>query len=292
MALLTSAEAAAYLRLKERKLYELVAEGAIPCTKVTGRWLFPKADLDRWVLSGLAQPAGLARAEPMPIVGGSHDPLLEWALRESGAGLAVLAEGSEAGLERFLKGEVSAAAIHLHGLNSSEDANVDALRTRVGLQDAVLIAFVRREQGLVLRPGNPLALRKIADLAAARVRVAQRPRGAGAQLLLLSLLGQSGVDPQQLGSGPVCPTGSDLAAAIRADRADCGIASRSAAAAAGLDFEPILWERFDLVMRQRDYFRPPLQKLLAFMRTPAFARRAEEMTGYDTTQAGEVRFVG
>ena len=45
--LLTTTEAADYLRIKERKLYELVADGAIPCTKVTGKWLFPRADLDR-----------------------------------------------------------------------------------------------------------------------------------------------------------------------------------------------------------------------------------------------------
>ncbi len=37
MELLTSGEAADYLRLKQRKLYELVATGAIPCTKVAGR---------------------------------------------------------------------------------------------------------------------------------------------------------------------------------------------------------------------------------------------------------------
>jgi excisionase family DNA binding protein len=46
MQLFTTAEAAAYLRLKERKIYEMVAEGTVPCTKVTGRWLFPKAELD------------------------------------------------------------------------------------------------------------------------------------------------------------------------------------------------------------------------------------------------------
>ena len=57
--LLTTAEAADYLRLKERKLYELVAEGAIPCTKVTGRWLFPKAELDQWLSSSLARPDGM-----------------------------------------------------------------------------------------------------------------------------------------------------------------------------------------------------------------------------------------
>ena len=58
--LLTTDEAATYLRLSERKLYELVAKGAVPCTKVTGRWLFPRAALDRWVTAGLIAPAALA----------------------------------------------------------------------------------------------------------------------------------------------------------------------------------------------------------------------------------------
>src|ERR1700761_2696629 len=96
--LLTTDEAATYLRLSERKLYELVANAAVPCSKVTGRWLFPKAALDRWVADGL--PAGVARPEPPPIIGGSQDPLLELALRQSGCGLAILNEGSQGGLRR------------------------------------------------------------------------------------------------------------------------------------------------------------------------------------------------
>jgi putative molybdopterin biosynthesis protein len=117
--LLTTDEAATYLRLSERKLYELVANGAVPCTKVTGKWLFPKAALDRWLAAGLLTPA-LAHAPAPPIVGGSHDPLLEWALRESGSGLASLPEGSEAGLRRLTRGEVMIAAIHLHGLECDD----------------------------------------------------------------------------------------------------------------------------------------------------------------------------
>ena len=62
---LNTDEAAAYLRLSERKLYELVAQGAVPCTKVTGRWLFPKAALDRWVAAGLGGP-NLARGPAPP----------------------------------------------------------------------------------------------------------------------------------------------------------------------------------------------------------------------------------
>src|SRR5215475_7903256 len=166
--LLTTDEAATYLRLSERKLYELVASGAVPCTKVTGRWLFPKAALDRWLAAELIVPARMHAPAP-PIVGGSHDPLLDWALRESGSGLAGLPESSEAGLRRLARGEVTAAAIHLHRLDGDDDAaNTQAVAGAAGLHDAVVIAFARREQGLVVAPGNPLRLADVAGIAGKR----------------------------------------------------------------------------------------------------------------------------
>ena len=291
MRLFTTAEAAEYLRLKERKLYELVAEQAIPCTKVTGKWLFPKAELDHWLASSLGRPKGLAEAAPMPIVGGSHDPLLEWALRESGSGLATLPEGSEAGLTRFEQGGIVAAAIHLHGLNGGGDPNAEALARSGSFHDAVLAAFGRREQGLLVAPGNPLKLGSVAEAVEKHARMALRPKGAGAQLLLLSLLHREGMTLEQISAvTPPCPTGPDVAQAIRAGRADCGIATRSVASTAGLDFVPLLWEQFDIAVRRPDYFRPPLQRFFAFLRTPDFRARADEMGGYDVNDAGVIRY--
>jgi excisionase family DNA binding protein len=292
MQFLTTAEAAQYLRLKERKLYELVANGALPCTKATGRWLFPKSELDRWLAAGLVRPEGMPPAEPMPIVGGSHDPLLEWALLESHSGLAMLPEGSGSGIERFAKGEIVAAAVHLHPLDGdASDANIEAVKERPGLHDAVLIAFGRREQGLVLAADNPLGIASLEDVIARRARMATRPNGAGAQLLLEAMLHRAAADAERLiRVDPPCPTGPDIAQAIQAARADCGIASRAVANGAGLAFVPLLWERFDILMRQRHYFRPPLQKLVVFLRSPALAARAAEMGGYEIGHAGDVRF--
>jgi len=291
--LLTTDEAATYLRLSERKLYELVAHGAVPATKVTGRWLFPRAALDRWVMAGLIASPALAHDAAPPIVGGSHDPLLEWALRESGCGLASLPEGSEAGLRRLTRGEVTIAAIHLHGLEGDdEQANLVAVADAPGLHDAIVIAFARREQGIVVAPGNPCGLSDVASIAAPGVRVAQRPAGAGAQLLLLALLARAGIAPDRLTLvKPVCPTGADIAQAVRAGRADCGIAPRAAARAAGLDFLVLTWERFDLVLRQRDYFRPGPQMLFEFARTIELRERAAELGGYDVGAVGAVRLV-
>jgi excisionase family DNA binding protein len=293
MQLFTTPEAASYLRLKERKIYEMVAEGTVPCTKVTGRWLFPKAELDHWLVSSVSRPAGLARHEPALIIGGSHDPLLEWALRESGSGVATLAVGSEAGFARFIAGETMAASIHLHALEDPEaDANVAAIADRSDLPDAVMIAFCRREQGFLLAPGNPHKIHTIDDVISNGARMTMRPKGAGAQLLLLSLLHRARAGLGALAAvDPVCPTGPDVAQAIRAGRADTGIATRSVANAAGLDFVPIVWEPFDLLMRQRDYFRPPLQALMQFLRSDGLAARAQEMGGFDLSTAGSVRFV-
>lgn len=293
MQLFTTAEAAAYLRLKERKIYEMVAEGAVPCTKVTGRWLFPKAELDHWLTASVTRPAGVTRPEPAPIISGSHDPLLEWALRESGSGLATLAVGSEAGFTRFAAGETVAAAIHLHALDDAEaDANVASLKSRSDLHDAVMIAFCRREQGFLVPAGNPQKLGSIDDVMSKRARIATRPNGAGAQLLLLALLDRANASLDRLTVvAPVAPTGPDIAQAIRAGRADTGIATRGVANAAGLDFVPIVWEPFDLVMRQRDFFQPPLQALLKFLQSDEFAARARELGGYDIQSAGSVRFV-
>ena len=265
----------------------------MPCSKVTGRWLFPRAALDRWVSAGLIAPAALAQVAAPPIVGGSHDPLLEWALRESNSGLASLPEGSEEGLRRLMRGEVMVAAIHLHRLDGDDErANVEAVADAAGLHDAVVIAFTRREQGILVAPDNPLGLSDMASIAISRARMAQRPTGAGAQLLLLALLARAGIALDDLRlSKPAFPTGPDIAQAIRAGRIDCGIATRSVARSAGLDFLPLTWERFDLVMRQRDYFMKGPQALFDFMRELVLRDRAAELGGYDVSDAGVVRLV-
>ncbi|WP_024341645.1 helix-turn-helix transcriptional regulator [Bradyrhizobium japonicum] len=295
MEFLTTSEAADYLRLGERKLYELVTTGAIPCSKVTGKWLFPRHELDLWVLSGLSRPAGMLMAEPPPVVGGSQDELLDWSLRESGSGLGSMSEGSARGLERLQRNEVMAAAVHFHSLDASNnlagDASVEALRAAPDLHDAVLVAFVRREEGLVLPQGNPKRLHGLTDVLALGARMAMRQQGTGAQMLLDVLLKRAGASTRDLRRiDTPALTGPDLAELVRAGQADCGIGTRAVARSAGLDFVPLAWENLDLAMRQRSYFRPAMQALLRFLNERRLRQRADELTGYDPSTAGQIRF--
>ena len=122
--------------------------------------------------------------------------------------------------------------------------------------------------------------------------MALRPQGAGAQLLLLALLARARIAFDALSTlKPPCPTGPDIAQAVRIGRADCGIATRAVALTAGLDFITLTWEHFDLALRQRDYFLPGPQALVDFLRTAAFRERAAELKGYDIAATGSVRHI-
>src|SRR5207244_4307008 len=113
---------------------------------------------------------------------------------------------------------------------------------------------------------NPKHLQGLADVLATGAQMAVRQPGAGAQMLLDVLLRRASAGHKDLRRlEPPCLTGPDLAAAIRTGKADCGIATRAAAKSAGLDFVPLLWENFDLLMPQRSYFWRPIQGVSGFI---------------------------
>ncbi len=282
-------EVAAYLRLKERRVYDLVRANALPHIRATGKLLFPKAQIDAWLASKSGQPPVDAAAAP-PIVAGSHDPLLEWALRDSRCGLAMLACGSSAGLERLAHGAATIAAMHWLDPATGE-YNVPLVRERLGATEIVVIEWARRAQGLLVAAGNPLRIRSLGDLAKRRARVVPRQAEAGSHHLFAHLLKQAKLDSRKLAWLPrPFSAETDLAAAIHEGQADAGVAIEAAARAHGLDFIPLAVERLDLVLGRRDYFEPPAQALLAFARTAAFATQAGVLGGYDISGLGRVVF--
>jgi excisionase family DNA binding protein len=280
-------EVAAYLRLKERRIYDLVRERAIPHVRATGKLLFPRAQIDAWLAGKSGAPASAERARP-PIIAGSHDPLLEWAVRESRCGLAILGSGSRAGIEALARGEATAACSHWLD-DASGEYNIPLVRTLLAGSDVVVLEWTRRTQGLLLREDNPHRIRKVADLARKHVCVASRQAEAGSHRLLLHLLAQAGVRADTLAwSTRVAHAETELAALIRDGHADVGLGIEAAARANGLAFVPLASERFDLVTFRRDAFESPLQTLLAWTRRPEFAATAASLRGYDIANTGRV----
>lgn len=193
---LTTREVAALLRIKERKIYELVAEKAIPASRVTGKLLFPKDMIDAWVRREVAFRDGAESLANRPLVmAGSHDPLLEWAIRASECEFATLFEGSIAGLKRPGQGRAVAAGLHVY---EPEDVNWNRghVDSHLHGQPYVLVEWCVRKQGLVVAPGNPRSIRSVADLKG--IRLASRQSDSGSRHLLDHLLRQEGLSAGSL----------------------------------------------------------------------------------------------
>lgn len=288
--LMTTGEVAEYLRVKERTIYEMVARQTIPFSRATGKLLFPRRLVDAWLEAQTELPAaGIAPAPP--IYAGSNDPLLEWALRQSGSGLAVLARGSVQGLEDLAAGRAVLAGFHLLDPATGE-WNLAAVRSHLPGTSHVLIHWARRTQGLITAAGNPRGITGLKDAADRGLRFAMRATGAGSTRLLEVLMAREGLTLADLARlERPAETHDDLATLIETGEADLGLGLQ--AASGQLGFIPLVSdESFDLAMTRRDYFEPPVQTLLAFARSDSFARRAAHLGGYDLTGHGRVLWNG
>jgi excisionase family DNA binding protein len=284
---LTTKELAELLRIKERKVYDLAASGQVPCSRAMGKLLFPRRAVEAWIAGESTGGATSTNAPRPEVLLGSFEPLLEWALRESGSGLATLLDGSLDGLNRFAKGEGVAAGLHVFDA-ASGDWNTPVVVQRVAQLPVALVEFAWRERGLIVAPGRSGEIAGIESLRG--LRVVPRQPLAGAQVLLQHLLSEAGVASADIDWAGVAHTESDAAMSVLEGQADTTLGLRAMADRLRLDFVPLMRERFDLLVDRAAWFDPPLQRLLTFCRSAAFAARAAEFAGYDVSGLGTVRF--
>jgi excisionase family DNA binding protein len=294
---LTVPEAADYLRISPRKVYDLVSRGGLPHRRAGARLLFDRTALAEWVRGG-----GHEYGMPAPplVLAGSHDALLDWAVRAGHTTLATLCRGSRDGLDRVLRREACAALLHLPEPAIDGDGvggfNIAAVGEAFAGQDVVLINWCWRQQGLMVARDNPFCIRLLRDLfsgpARARPRVGRRVSGAGSRELfdhLLAGLSTASRDRPAIDLAmDDLESENDAALAVQLGRVDAVFGAQSAALSSGLGFVPVIRERVDLLVNRRSFFEPPLQKLLGFCRTQAFAAHAEALGGYDLREHGSV----
>ncbi len=282
-AFLTTKELADLLRVKERKVYDMAAAGEVPCRRVTGKLLFPRAEVEAWIAGTAVAPS---EGELPQIVAGSHDPLLDWALRQAGTGLASFFDGSLDGLTRLK--ERRALMCGAHVFEGAERWNLAHLQEAFSGLPVVAIAWARRRQGLILPQGS--AIRGFADLAGRRVTLRQPT--AGSHILFQHFAEEAGLSSRAFETVAVARTETEAASDVAASRADAALGLEAAARQYGLAFEPLIEEAFDLILWQRAYFEPPLQALWHFCGGEAFRAKAAEFGGYDVKDFGQVRWIG
>ena len=287
---LTTREVATLLRIKERKVYDLVARQQIPCVKATGKLLFQRNAIEAWLASSQLGPQTHTDIANAPdVLLGSHDPLLEWAITASGSNIASQFGGSAAGLDRFAEGAGSATGLHIFASDSGT-WNVSEVARRFSGEHVALIGFCWRERGLILRKESASNVGSLKDLI--DKRLVERQRGTGSQILLEALMRNDRLSAADLTFSTLAHTETEAASCVFEGLADAALGLQALAEKYQLAFIPLIRERFDLLVNRRSWFEPPLQKFAQFCRGSEFRKRALSLPGYDASAYGEVHFNG
>ena len=283
-------QVAQYLNLNEKKVYALASEGRIPGTKVTGKWMFPRDLVDRWMLE--SSHGGLL-ADRL-LMAGADDPLLHRVVRNLGrdAGARALVSytptGTRPGLELLQAHRADACPLHWGPIEESHLRHPALLGQYGGHRRWVLIRAFRREQGLMLRPDLTAEGDEPGGLLHRRLRWAMRQDGAGARRFFEEVLSRHRVDARTLHVTVTALSERDAASAISLGLADAAPGSRAAAAENGLGFVATGWEAFDLALERSIYFRKLFQDLIARLQDTETAHLAGLLGGYDLAEAGRL----
>jgi len=279
-----------YLHLNEKKIYALVNEGHIPATKITGKWMFPKELIDRWMLDSTHH--GLLRDRLT--VSGSDDPLLYRLIldyaRELGnkALITYTASGTRAGLDLLNANRIDACCMHWGPAQESYLRHPSLIQQYPQHNDWIIIHAYKREQGLIFDASRLAQYRDIADLLQADSNWCLRQQGSGSQRFLLELLSHHGLNEDSLNNTSHALSEREAASAITLQQADISIATRATANEFKLDFISLGWQAFDLVLPQKIWFRHLFQRLIQRIQSDQGQKIAHCLGGYDLSQSGEL----
>jgi putative molybdopterin biosynthesis protein len=298
--LMNTKEVAKYLDIHEKQVYILIKAGKIPCTRVTGKWIFPTKLIDEWIETNAKAGLKQARKKSSQISGailasGSNDPVLDMLLtatKKSHPDFYIFSAntGSIQGLEALNSGLTDIALSHLFDADSGE-YNVPFLSRYLPDIKPVVINLFSRDLGFLFLAGKDKKISGFESLIGKGVRFINRQRGSGTRLLLDYHLQRLGISSDEIdGYETEVYTHFEVGLAILSGEAGTGIASAAIGRLLGLSFLSITSERFDMIVDQATYFQPGIQSFIETLKSETFRNRVEKIGGYDFTASGRILY--
>ena len=292
--LMNTREVARYLGINEKKVYFLAKSGKIPCTRVTGKWSFPKKLIEQWIeesASGLVARKASAEERVFLLAAGSDDPSLGilhdlYEAQTQPASFFMTTVGSTGGLAAIRSGVADFATAHL--LEPRRASSDEAARELLP-SGAVVVELFYREVGLVLPPGNPKEIKSIRDIGRPKLRIINRQSGSGTRIYLDQELARARLSGKKIsGYNFIVSTHLEVGLKVLGGAADVGLATRTTADLLGLDFISLTRERFDAVIPKERFFSRGIQVLLGTLGSREFRQQVEALGGYDVSESGRI----
>ena len=293
---LTTKEVAEFLHVNEKMVYVLVNDKGLPASKVTGKWLFPRRLVEQWLEANISnyRPSTVPVDNSLLLLAGSDDPLFQRALslfqKKFPDKIAFFANlGSMGGISTLRRSLCHIGVCHLLQ-NDKKEYNFDFANRELD-HPPVFLNFSKREQGLIVAKGNPKGIESTADLARKDVTIVNRPLTTGTRLLLDYELSQKKIAHKNVkGYEHEVSRHIDAGLEVLTGQVDVAPGIRAIAGMLDLDFLPLRWERFDLLINKERFFDRGIQDFISLLHEESFRQLAESFIGYDVSFSGKMLF--
>jgi excisionase family DNA binding protein len=295
---LTVREVSKLLNINEKKVYTLAQEGKIPGTKVTGKWLFPKHELESSLRRKANQTVKRFLSEfavnrNIILVAGSDDPVMHMVhglFHKMFPDFTLFSSsiGSEEGLKLLNKRLCHIALSHLFD-SSKGDFNFPYINALIDdPEETAVINLFYRDVGFVSKAEEVASFEQIVNHG---MRFVNRQSGSGIRRRIDQIINKEMIPGLQIrGYSQEVYTHYDVVNRIIGSDSDAGIATESAAINAGLYFHKLFEERFDIVILKDNFFEKGVQAFIEFVRSEVFSKHMKSMVGYDCRSTGKVMY--
>jgi putative molybdopterin biosynthesis protein len=289
MEIMSARDLSKYVKINEKKIYELVRECKVPSMKIGGTIAFVKELIDRWILEN-------TEGEPQLFLAGSDDILLSNVIDAYNSAYDSLRRGivfyapvgSINGLKALKAKKATMASVHI--LNSAKNENdFSYLDKYLGQDDFVVVHLFLREQGIIVQKGNPKGIKSFRHIAEKDATFISRNQGSGTRLLLDYLLNEARIDPMSIKGYEIeADSHLQVGLSVLKGASDAGFGVQYVAHMLGLGFVPLFKERFDLVIPRERYYNSHIKAFLSFIEQCSLIHNARDYKGYDTAKTGEI----
>ena len=296
--LMNTKEVAKYLDIHEKQVYLLIRAGKIPCSRVTGKWIFPKKFIDEWIersaLDGIMLAGNKIKSiEGALLASGSNDPVLDMLLssmKKDHPGFNIFSAntGSLSGLDALNTGLTDISFSHLYDPESG-DYNTPYLKKHCPDRQPVVVNLFHRQIGFLINKSKVRHFKGWESLASKKIRFINRQKGSGIRILLDQELEKRGIDQENIvGYDREVYTHFEVGLSLVSNEADVGIASAAVSKILDLEFQPLVNERFDMILDKDTFFQPVVRAFIETLQSDQFKNRVGKIGHYNFKDAGRI----
>ncbi len=296
--LMNTKEVAKYLDINEKQVYLLIKAGKIPCTRVTGKWIFPVELIDAWIRRSVDDSLQQARKRVNQIEGallaaGSNDPVLDillTSIKKDNPAFNIFSAntGSVGGLQTLNTGLTDIAFSHLLDPETG-DYNTPYLKKYCPDSHAVVVNMFYRQIGFLVVKSKIGIFKGWDSLTNRKFRFVNRQKGSGIRILLDHELRERELSEKDIrGYANEVYTHFEVGLSLISGEAEVGIASAAVAKILDLHFQPLISERFDMILDKNTFFKPEIQAFLETLKSDQFKNRVGKIGNYDFRDAGRI----